>query len=469
MRRAVVVIALLFAANAFAGTGRILIVNADRGGEGLNDPTPAAPVGGNPGTTLGAQRLNVFLAAAERWQSSLDLKVDILISARFAPITRDCNATSGILGFAGAVEWRHDFPGAPRSDVWYPIALANQFALTDLSPSNPDISMQFNSAIGTSTCLSSLSWYYGLDRKHGTSSDLFVVALHEIAHGLGISGTTSDTGDFFQGLPSVFDTHTLDVLAGLRWDQMSPEQRRVSMTNSGSLVWGGSNVRDAMARHLEPMVVLGVNSRDYEVGAASFGPAANRRFVAGRMVLAADAANDEGPSTTDACTAFTNASDVAGRIVLADRGTCTFVTKARNAQAAGALALVVANNVETCQPLAMGGTADDITIPAIGVKKSDGDEMKAQLAAAEVNASLRADPARLAGTNAPGGYLRLFAPCTFDPGSSTHHWDDTATPNLLMEPFVNGDLLHGLDLTLYQMLDIGWSLPPRSGRRIGKR
>jgi hypothetical protein len=31
----------------------IVIVNNDGAGEGFNDPTPVAPVGGNPGVTLG--------------------------------------------------------------------------------------------------------------------------------------------------------------------------------------------------------------------------------------------------------------------------------------------------------------------------------------------------------------------------------------------------------------------------------
>ena len=58
---------LLFAALFLswqAHAAQFVIVNADFPGEGFNDPTPAAPVGGNPGTTLGEQRLNVFLRAA---------------------------------------------------------------------------------------------------------------------------------------------------------------------------------------------------------------------------------------------------------------------------------------------------------------------------------------------------------------------------------------------------------------------
>ena len=53
----VALLAGLLAAPSHAG---ITIVNMDGAGEGFNDPTPAAPVGGNPGTTIGQQRLNRF-------------------------------------------------------------------------------------------------------------------------------------------------------------------------------------------------------------------------------------------------------------------------------------------------------------------------------------------------------------------------------------------------------------------------
>ena len=42
----------------------ITIVNGDSPGEGFNDPTAVAPVGDNPGVTIGQQRLNVFQEAA---------------------------------------------------------------------------------------------------------------------------------------------------------------------------------------------------------------------------------------------------------------------------------------------------------------------------------------------------------------------------------------------------------------------
>jgi hypothetical protein len=57
----------LVAAAPAAATTRIIIINGDDPGEGFNDPTPAAPVGGNSGTTKGQQRLIAFQYAADLW------------------------------------------------------------------------------------------------------------------------------------------------------------------------------------------------------------------------------------------------------------------------------------------------------------------------------------------------------------------------------------------------------------------
>ena len=62
-----------------AANAHITIVNVDGPNEGFNDPTPAAPVGGNPGTTKGQQRLIAFQFAADLWGAALDSNVDIQI------------------------------------------------------------------------------------------------------------------------------------------------------------------------------------------------------------------------------------------------------------------------------------------------------------------------------------------------------------------------------------------------------
>jgi subtilisin family serine protease len=79
----------------------------------------------------------------------------------------------------------------------------------------------------------------------------------------------------------------------------------------------------------------------------------------------------------NACSAFT-AGSLSGAIALVTRGTCTFSTKIRNAQNAGAVAVLVANNVFG-DPTAMGqdGTPNQPTIPAYMVSRVDGGALKA--------------------------------------------------------------------------------------------
>jgi hypothetical protein len=61
-----------------------------------------------------------------------------------------------------------------------------------------------------------------------------------------------------------------------------------------------------------------------------------------------------------------------------------------------------------------------------------------------------------AGRDAASGRVQLYAPNPYQGGSSVSHYSDAASPNLLMEPFINGGLPLTLDLTRQQMRDIGW-------------
>ncbi len=68
---------------------------------------------------------------------------------------------------------------------------------------------------------------------------------------------------------------------------------------------------------------------------------------------------------------------VAGAIVLVDRGSCPFREKETIAAKLGAVALIVADNVEEEN---MGGTLGEqgeVTIPVVGVKKADGARLRA--------------------------------------------------------------------------------------------
>jgi hypothetical protein len=56
-----------------------------------------------------------------------------------------------------------------------------------------------------------------------------------------------------------------------------------------------------------------------------------------------------------------------------------------------------------------------------------------------------------------GGHVRLYAPATWDDGSSVSHWDTTTAPNLLMEPYASGSTKGYTDLTTCVLYDIGWT------------
>src|SRR5215510_9497878 len=76
---AAVLASVLVAPATTYAAATIVIQNGNAAGVGFNDPTPAAPVGGNPGTTLGQQRLNAFQFAANIWGSTLTSVPSIVI------------------------------------------------------------------------------------------------------------------------------------------------------------------------------------------------------------------------------------------------------------------------------------------------------------------------------------------------------------------------------------------------------
>ncbi|KRD43577.1 peptidase M28 [Cellulomonas sp. Root930] len=79
---------------------------------------------------------------------------------------------------------------------------------------------------------------------------------------------------------------------------------------------------------------------------------------------------------------------VAGKIALVGRGTCSFAIKATTAAAAGAVGVVVYNNVADVQLNGTLGAEGLVAIPVAGIKQADGQALAAAVAAGPVNVTL---------------------------------------------------------------------------------
>jgi len=175
---------------------------------------------------------------------------------------------------------------------------------------------------------------------------------------------------------------------------------------------------------------------------------------------------DTAPNTSLACNPLSaaNAAAVNGKIALLDRGVCGFTVKVKNAQLAGAIGVIIADNVAGSPPSGLGGTDPTITIPAVRISLADGNKLKAALATRSrlhsgMFANLGVNLAVRSGAD-PAGHALMYTPNPFQSGSSVSHWDTIEFPNQLMEPAINPDLTHEVtppfDMTFPLLQDIGW-------------
>ncbi len=220
--------------------------------------------------------------------------------------------------------------------------------------------------------------------------------IHDVMYGYGF---TEAAGNFqFNNLGK----------GGVGGDAVMAEAQDGGGTNNANFLTLPDGVPGRMQMYLwtsnQPAEVVHIeNSSTYPSGGvsfigipAAFGAEITTTGVTGELVIVE--ANQNSASSCNPCGCGTGAgvglppnNNVQGKIVLIDRGDCTFIEKVMGAQMGGAIGVIVANNIPGADPIAMGGdeTGNAILIPAAMISFEDGLELKDEIALGSVTTSLR--------------------------------------------------------------------------------
>ena len=227
----------LVALTAAAGAPRVSaatvnVTYTDGAAEGFND------------SSRGAARRTAFESAIGLWGSRITSSVAIKVTAHFDPMGGTAN--SATLATCGPTSVFRDWGASatqPVASTWYPAALANKLAGSDLDTSSADLDVRCNSDVDNSTVLGTDDWYYGLDGNAGSDVDFFSTVLHELGHGLGFISFISSDGSFaVDGInPGIYDRFMQSGAAGSRTSltAMTKTQRQAALI-SNQLVFNGT-------------------------------------------------------------------------------------------------------------------------------------------------------------------------------------------------------------------------------------
>ncbi|UTA66795.1 T9SS type A sorting domain-containing protein [Emticicia sp. 21SJ11W-3] len=114
---------------------------------------------------------------------------------------------TGVLAVTGSTRIYKNFTGAPYTNLWYPVAMAEAISGRNLNDDEFEIEMKLNNGV---------NWSFNTDgRASAGRFDFTTVVLHEIAHGLGFSSsmkiTNTTQGQYGQsGSNYIYDTFLQD-------------------------------------------------------------------------------------------------------------------------------------------------------------------------------------------------------------------------------------------------------------------
>jgi hypothetical protein len=468
----------LIIALALAGpvqSGVIEIEYIDSFGFGFRDNSSVSPVPGNPATTLGAQRRNVMEAAADIWASRLDAAISVRARANFDDLQCGDDTTLGLGGTTGLAR---NFFNAPLPGVNYPLSLATALSGQRFTNFSNELRVTFNFRIDDQ-CLDNVDgFWYGLDPEvppaNGTISFLELV-LHELGHGLGFASLTNrETREFLGNppMPDIMSQFLFGLAEQRTWAEMTPQQRDATSRSGPNLVWIGAQTNQRATERLLPPGIVQTNpviggQTTFEAFIQGFPPYPPLSGLHGSVVLV-DGPGPANPSSpwgrALACAPLDNAAEVQGNIALVRRGDCTFAQKWQTVFDAGAIAMLLVDNVpagsdgaiERDSALSLDRT---LPIPIWFVPRNTGDLFLSALPLdATLGYDLASDPR---GTT--GGFVNMQA----DPETETSnvsHFSNTMVPPSLMNPSITNISFDGdLDFVPDFMYDIGW--PSEAAKR----
>ena len=247
---------------------------------------------------------------------------------------------------------------------------------------------------------------------------------------------------------------------GLGGDAVLAQAQDVDGVNNATFQTGGEGRAPIMSMFLwprpprlrfevtAPVALAGT----YPAVGGVLGPEFTATALTGRLVVVNDGSAT--PGAACASTGLVNAAEVQGNIAVIDRGGCNFSVKMLAAQAAGAIAVVMVNNVAAA-PIPMGGETAGIVIPGLMISLADGNRLKAALAAGNpVTIAVQQLPAVEA--NRDGSFDNGIVAHEYTHGISTRLTGGATKTNSCL-PTSNGRPVTDAAYIPYETMGEGWS------------